>query len=522
MIPSSKAHYYSASLYLLLLIALLFGVAHLQHSIWHDEGLTYQIVRGGTWGEVVQRAMTYKPMPPLYFFLTKLSWEWIGKESGLRLISLLFGLGSIALSFALVSQWTSSAVALAAAAFMVATPGLFFYFVDANPYTILIFAVLLSLLALNNALQHNKKRDWFLYWLTLILGLSAHTLFIFYAAAQWLIPWIRAFNEARYSENSGLTKSKFFLAETYPVNLVILGALLSWSAWIIYYFQSGGLHTPLNWKHLFNPDTLFCFAGMFAGPVTLGHWIQWIILPVLAAAGVFHLWKYQKERRLEWLILWILPVLTITCFIRLTLEFIGYRYALGVFPLTCLIVVLGTRIPLSDSGISIKRSATLKSRILKALFLAYLLAGLGRIAFAGSDIFVYQDWKQAADYLNRVGSSEDFIWVPIESAPYSFIFYATKHSESAVAWPGKIAPEDPLNSLINLGFLAKKKQCRTWIILPGFANSIPWIESITRTTEQRTGGRRDMLEAALPDQSPFHLVSIEEYRRIRIMLLEEK
>jgi hypothetical protein len=87
---------------LILLQSVLLAMHHMPHSIWHDEGLTINIVQRGSLAEVLQGAMTRKPFPPLFFFLVHACTKLVGGVLGLRLVSLLFGLLAIVTTFWLV------------------------------------------------------------------------------------------------------------------------------------------------------------------------------------------------------------------------------------------------------------------------------------------------------------------------------------------------------------------------------------------------------------------------------------
>jgi 4-amino-4-deoxy-L-arabinose transferase-like glycosyltransferase len=466
--------------------------------------------------------MTYKPMPPLYFFLTHASYHWLGGEAGLRAVSFIAGMASMLALYALVSGWMGRAAGIAAVVFMSATPGVFFYFVDANPYSMLVLAVLLSILALERALEGNRRRDWFLYSLTLLGGLSIHLLFIFYAAAQWLIPFMRLVKQSRKTQGARVLSSATLGGSPIPGFCIALAATLSlWLAWVVFYFKKGGYQKPPDLERLFTLDTVFCLGGMIPGILTYGHWIQWICFPILLCAGLWILWNSHREKIAEWLAIWILPVLMITVFIRLTLTFTGYRYGLGVFPVTALIAVIGAGMGRESLHKAAVRPIANQTIILKSVLAVYVLAGFFRLAFSGTDLFTYQDWKHAAAYLNAEAAPCDRMWLPNEATAFPLRFYSSSMRLPSIVWSLNRGSGEVLQDLVQLGGWADAAKCRVWVVLPDFSNSVPWIESRTRSSDEGNPGKRLRgVLADLPKHSRYHLVTVREYRRVRIFRME--
>jgi hypothetical protein len=299
--------------------------------------------------------------------------------------------------------------------------------------------------------------------------------------------------------------------------------LMVWMAWVIFYFHRDGYQSPLNIHRLLAVDTLFCLAGMIPGPLTYGHWIQFVTFPLLLTAGIYRMWRSYREKLLEWMLLWILPVLMITLFIRLTLSFIGYRYGLGVFPLTALVIALGSGVTAGQSNCSPLLFSGKSRFFLQFLFIAYLLAGFGRLAFAGPDYFTHQDWKKVGTYLQREAAPQDFIWVSSEGFSFPARFYDPLQRLNNYVWPAKGNTDaDKVRSLERLGHLAKAKQCKAWIVMADFHNAIPWIDWKTRSSEKNPDKSNLAILAGLAQSAHYRAVPVQTYKRIRILLLNEK
>lgn len=522
MSATEKRRWHPIILVLLSAATILLGLFHFSHSIWFDEGLTWRIVQGTTFGDVAKNALTYKPMPPLYFLLTRLSWQWLVNEPGLRTVSLLCGITSIWLTFALIARWAGKNAGIAAAAFIAATPGYFFYFVDANPYTILVLAVLFSLLLLDRALKHNRVSDWFFYGLALIFGLSVHTLFIFYAAAQWLLPLVRARIKSRTDHSSGVPPERAPSRQNFRFSIVLAAALAVWVLWVVLYFRMDGYQSPLSFDRLFAANTLFCMAGMIPGPLTYGHWIQWIAFPILLVAGAFRIWKTDRERGLEWLLLWTMPVLMITVFVRLSLDFLGYRYGLGVIPITAMIIALGAGVDAQPENREFLPPTKYLRLSLRIIFMAYILAGFGRLVFGGPDLFCFQDWKRAAEYVHRAAAPQDFIWFRSETTSFPFRFYDPSGYFTNLFWPVARGPEAAVRNLEHAMSPARNHGSKVWIMLLDFYNSNSWIDRRTRSFVDSPDKKNEEFLSVLQRDTPYHAVAVRQFRRVRILVLDEK
>ena len=257
------------------------------HSVWNDEGLTIDIIQRGNWKDIVQGAMTRKPFPPLFFFLTYAGTQLFDGLFGLRLVSLLFGLLAVValywLGKVLLGGWTG----LLAAGLLISTPGVFFHLVDANPYTIMIFWSALSFGLLVKAIEQDRPGRWMAYSLAALGGLASHTLFIFLLAGQWLYylhtqlckagRWQKFLNVDFWKQ-----RRKFLLS----VGLL----LLCWMSWVSFYLLNKGYANVPHAERLFSFSTLLSLLGLIPGPFTYSPWPHGVIFALLLPAGIIRLW----------------------------------------------------------------------------------------------------------------------------------------------------------------------------------------------------------------------------------------
>jgi mannosyltransferase len=142
-----QAH--STLVLLVLLAAVLIGgtirLWQFGESLWLDELHSAWVVAGSI-GEIAERARLGN-QSPLYFYLLKITTAAFGKtELALRLPSLLAGLATLLLSYAVVRSWTkSTAAGICSAAILAISPRAIFFSQEARPYAFVQFLGMLHI-----------------------------------------------------------------------------------------------------------------------------------------------------------------------------------------------------------------------------------------------------------------------------------------------------------------------------------------------------------------------------------------
>ncbi len=497
------------ALALILAQTILLARHHMPHSIWYDEGLTLNIVQRSSLSEVLHGAMTLKPFPPLYFFLVHASFRLIAGELGLRLISLIFGLLAIGATFWLGNKLMGRWAGLLAAGLLASTPGVFFYFVDANPYTILIFWSALSTGLMFTAIERNTWGSWVFYTVAVLGGLASHTLFIFYVGGQWLLfLYIRLFSPIK---PSGLHWRGFWRKERryFASSLVVLAI---WFGWVTFYLSNKSyVNTPQIGRMMSFP-TLVSMAGMIPGPLSYDLWPHGILFGIALAGGMLVLWRSDRETWIRLMLLWIPPVIGITLFVRATLIFISYKYALGVFPVTCLLAagILKAR---QDNMPGIGGRIPWRLLLVGTICLC-ISAGTWRLAFSTPEYFSYNDWKSCVRYLEENAGARDTIWFEYEQSSFPFAFYYSRRDQIAFNPTGD--HETEAEDLIRRQNQVAAQGGTVWVVLPDFQNRNPWIERFTRSVSRNKEEIARQLDLDLQSRCDFRLVSSRNFDRIRV------
>jgi 4-amino-4-deoxy-L-arabinose transferase-like glycosyltransferase len=154
--------------------ALRFATLHLQ-SFWLDEAVTVQLLHHGFF-DMLSKLPHSESTPPLYYVL---AWVWARifgfGEVGLRSLSAVAGLGTVAVMAACGRRTGGPKGAIAAAAIAAVNPFLVWYSQEARSYALVTFLCAASLLAFLHVLDDRANRRALGAWAALsALALSTH------------------------------------------------------------------------------------------------------------------------------------------------------------------------------------------------------------------------------------------------------------------------------------------------------------------------------------------------------------
>jgi len=206
---------------LLLVAAVLARIPNLNESLWYDEVCYTSVLLEGT---SFKRMLFHDVHPPLYPLLMKGWIELFGEsEISMRLPSLLFGLASLAVLFALTQAWFDRRVGLLATVLMAFSPVHLWYSQEAKNNMLLLLLTLLTLYGLQRAWVTNKAKYWLLFILSAVLALLTNhfSLWVILAAFIWL--WLQAVKDPRHRSLKWIAGSTVAVALAYlPVIILIL------------------------------------------------------------------------------------------------------------------------------------------------------------------------------------------------------------------------------------------------------------------------------------------------------------
>ncbi|HFD40415.1 MAG TPA: phospholipid carrier-dependent glycosyltransferase, partial [Anaerolineae bacterium] len=409
-------------------------------SLWYDEAFSAYLAAMSP-AEITARTAA-DIQPPLYYYLLHGWIGWMGDdEIGLRSLSLLFGLLTVPLIYAVaVELFRSRLAGLLAALLLAVSPLHIWYGQEARMYTLLTFLGLLSgyllLLLTGRELSRGKQAAlWLAYALTGIAAIYTHYFAFFLLAFQGvyllLAWWGRGF------------RPRSFLLGGAAAGLTILLAYLPWLPYVLNRYRQDVSYWPgrLKLGEILVDIALFFTGGESVSeqagvPLALGYVL--IFLLCLAALVQFTIHNSQFTRRnsqfpipnsqftnlpIPFLLLYLLlPPTLILALSYFTPKF-NARYVMIAHPALLLILAGGM------AALWQRRPGSLGNVLRGALSSLMLLFLLGVSAYATRNAytdpaFARADFRGAVRYLRKhIGPNETVILVSGHMFP-AFDYYA--------------------------------------------------------------------------------------------------
>jgi len=269
-------------------------------SVWFDESFSVFMVKqdfGDIW-----HFTALDVNAPFYYFLLK-GWSFIVGygDVALRLLSVIFGIGSIIGGFFLTRRMFGRRIGYFALLFLTLSPMLLRYATEIRCYTLLIFLLIMATYVFVLASEKSSRKLWILYGVLIALAMWTH----YYAALPIMahLLW------------RAMTIKKKFFSRDFVTSLAVAAALfLPWLPVVVKQFttvQSNGF-----WIPPFGFDTVGNFLGetmaynmhdKIQNFVALGLVMAIILLVILFAKSHRTLAKKVKQNTLLMLLLAFLP-----------------------------------------------------------------------------------------------------------------------------------------------------------------------------------------------------------------------
>ena len=205
---------------LIILLALCLRLPNFTASLWYDEVWhTYVGLQGSNFTQV----LFHDVHPPLYPLFMR---GWIALfgdgEISMRTPSLLFGLASIGMTYALAKNWFDQPVAILSALLMALSPSHIWYSQEAKNNMLLLLLTLLALWGLQQAWKTNRRSYWHLFILATIFSLWTNhfALWALAAVLSWL--WLQMLTVNGRSRFYWIAVSTAVILLAYVPGLVML------------------------------------------------------------------------------------------------------------------------------------------------------------------------------------------------------------------------------------------------------------------------------------------------------------
>ena len=480
---------------------------HNQHSVWYDEALSHKVASQPDLGSLVHSTIELRGYPPLYFMAVRLGLEWRDDPLGLRIVSILCGALTVLALFLLAREIAGAAVGLVAALLLPLTPGFFRYFVDGNAYTLFALASCLSLLWLLRALRSDRRRDWGWYAAAALVGLFAHTLFVFHvaghlvAAIVWRAPW------RQWGGLGAAWRAQRRLLLTWLV------AVLPWAVFVAFYMSSSGRVDATDSARLLSLPTLLLLPALYLGPLSASHVVQLLLWPLLQALGVWVAWRRRRKEIVFLLVAMAVPLLAITLFTRLFFMFFPYRFGLGIFPLSVVIAALAVTWLAPGESEELGGWVRAIGAVALGATVLFVATGLAWFASAAPDVFTYQDWDGARRALAQGMGAHDALLVgggELSATPFlydytgpvtpKFLEYGDDWSAAVTAAANRAGASPP----------------RIWIVFATLASEGLPIGRFTAPQWSAVSDRVVALRRAL-DAAGYRVDAVTELKRVVVL-----
>jgi hypothetical protein len=271
---------------------------------------------------------------------------------------------------------------------------------ESRPYTLLLLATLVAMLAFANLIRRNDRRWW------IVLLLAHMALFITNLFALF-VPFVQFLYIALNLKRAGR-----LLITWMVVNAVAIIPLVVWYAYM-YNARGGELRLAASWFPLTVPaDLLYTFWNFTLGylpDLTLSIAVILIILIVLTVIGLRHGNRFPRHR-FSLIVVWLVPVLLVWL-IGLRRPLYGDRY---------LIVVLPALLTLIAAGLLSLESIMLR-RVAQAVVVLAMLWGTWQIYNNPEDR--REEWREAAQLIESNLQATDAIFTPELTTAISLNFY---------------------------------------------------------------------------------------------------
>jgi uncharacterized membrane protein len=278
---------------------------------------------------IISLMAQYSPhQAPLFFILEYYWMQLIGyTPAAMRGLAALLGCLSVPAMYWFGKElFQSSRAAIMSTAFFAISPFHILFAQDARPYSLWALITIISGAAFLQAMRKNNANSWWIYSLTLILGVYSHQLFIMVAIVHGF--YFIGTHFIRYKKNYG-----GFLSAG-------LFALLAYTPWLFFVItrwrhaasQLDVLNLQISWDRYLQRWILL-FSSAFIdldfnsnGANLVPYFLRVLMLILTAYAFVF-LWKHGSLR--EKLLLSLIYIITVGTFIVLDLFFGGIRSITG-------------------------------------------------------------------------------------------------------------------------------------------------------------------------------------------------
>ncbi len=302
-----------------------------KYSFWYDEALSLIFAKEITLKNIFEFG-TYCTNPPLFFLVLKPWIYFLHSEFSIRLLTLFFGVLSIAAIYKIASRLFSKSVGLISSFIMAVSPLHIYYSQELRAYSLVTFLSLMSIWWLINVLENNKLSSWVLFILFNTLLIYSHNI------ATFMLIGENIFFFSFYRGYKKLLKNwllcNFLIVILYsPLAIVILGQIFNIQ--LTAHYSWVPKPTFLMFFHTFQIFNIGYFGDKFS------YFFSSLIFIYLFFVGIRS--KIEVKTKVM-LLLWIsIPILLLIISSYLVMSIYIYRTLIYISPAYYIFIALGIK-----------------------------------------------------------------------------------------------------------------------------------------------------------------------------------
>ncbi len=420
-------------IWIILFLGVVLRFIAIDQSLWLDEAISLVSAKNLTVLQIIYELTPSDVHPPGYYLLLRV---WISfftdSEVSARILSVIFGVGLIYITFILARRFFNKGTSYLAAILMAVSPLGVYYSQEIRMYSAAAFFSALSFLFLIQILE-NKKFAWIFYILSnfAVLSLDYMAYLIFPAQIVFLI---------------SLEKKKYLLK---ILSLLFISLLLVFPWLTLLPTQiTKGQEVAKNlpaWSEIVGgvsfKDLGLFFAKNIIGRASFENKVVYAaIVGIFSLLYIYLLYLAWRVRGSKLFFLWLI----IPLFLSLSISFILpiFSYHRFIFTLPALYILLAIGIFKLE-----------KYRILAACLLI-LISLMSLIIFYTSPKYQREQWRQAVNLI-KLNKSDAYVLFEDANTPPPFAYYK---SENLIYFPGLLSvPAKSEKDIKELKMLDKNK-----------------------------------------------------------------
>lgn len=319
-------HRYLPLVCVMLMVALsLMSYSLFQRDLWTDEAFSASYVHHPSIGAMLQDVRKNEETPPVYFIVI---WLWAkvagNSEVALRALSLLWGMGAVAVFAVLARRWLAPAEALVAGFVFAATPILARYLIEVRGYTMLLFLAVVCIAAFERLYREPENLGALVLYVLVTVGLFLTTYFAAALIVAHNLIWL-----AMLLGRPVLWRRRLVIWCAGQLAMALI--VLPWLPSLLYQMQAAPAVSPFGAAQPQHYFWLLLMLLMHVPPTT-GWFLLWLLIAVvcwgLIALGLRFSLKHDGG-----LIVRTFGIPAIALFgLVLWMHAIGPRYLLTLLP----------------------------------------------------------------------------------------------------------------------------------------------------------------------------------------------